>query len=83
MRNLDPKLITQVEQRRNYFGLSELGWRCNTGNSPVHKEEGHIVAAPVEARAGFLDRPILVVLIVSTTLVIGLFALLYIGFFSR
>jgi hypothetical protein len=49
----------------------------------MHKEAGHIVETPVEARAGFLDRPTLVVLIVSTSLTIGLFALLYIVFFMR
>ena len=49
----------------------------------MHKEAGHIVETPVEARAGFLDRPTLAVLIVSTGVVIGLFALIYIGFFAR
>ena len=28
----------------------------------MHNEAGHIVETPVEARAGFLDRPVLVVL---------------------
>jgi hypothetical protein len=42
----------------------------------VHNEGGHIVETPVEARAGFLDRPTLVVLIVSTSLTVGLFATL-------
>ena len=46
----------------------------------MHEEAGHIVETPVEARAGFLDRPTLVVLIVSTSLMIGVFAVLYIGF---
>jgi hypothetical protein len=49
----------------------------------MRKESGRIVETPVEARAGFLDRPILVVLIVSTSLTIGLFALIYVGFFAR
>ena len=31
-----------------------------------------IVETPVQARAGFLDRPVLVVLMVSTLLAIGL-----------
>jgi hypothetical protein len=48
----------------------------------MHKEGGHIVESAVEARAGFLDRPILVVLVVSTILVIGGFALVAGGFFS-
>jgi hypothetical protein len=49
----------------------------------MHKEAGHIVETPVEARAGVLDRPTLVVLLVSTSLTIGLFAAIYIGFFVR
>ena len=50
----------------------------------MHEEAGHIVETPVEARAGFLDRPTLVVLILSTSLIIGAFAVLYyIGFFAR
>jgi hypothetical protein len=49
----------------------------------MHKEARHIVETPLEARAGFLDRPTLVVLIVSTGLTIGLFAMIYIGFFAR
>ena len=48
----------------------------------MHKEGGHIVETPVEARAGFLDRPVLVVLAVSIVLVVGAFALVAGGFFS-
>jgi hypothetical protein len=49
-----------------------------------HKEAGHIVETPVEARAGFLDRPVLVVLAVSTLLAIGLFGAgaAYLGVFG-
>jgi hypothetical protein len=49
----------------------------------MQEEAGRIVETPIEARAGFLDRPTLVVLIVSTSLMIGVFAALYIGFFAR
>ena len=48
----------------------------------IHKEGGHIVETPVEARAGFLDRPVLVVLVVSIVLVVSVFALVAGGFFS-
>jgi hypothetical protein len=48
----------------------------------MHKENGQIVETPVEARAGFLDRPTLAVLIVSTCLLIGLFAMMYVGYFA-
>lgn len=47
----------------------------------MHKEGGSIVETPVEARAGFLDRPSLAVLTVSTCLIVGVFALIYIVFF--
>ena len=45
----------------------------------MHKEGNHIVETPVEARAGFLDRPVLVVLVVSTCLVAAMFYLVYLG----
>ena len=48
----------------------------------MHKESGHIVETAVEARAGFLDRPVLVVLVVSVVLVVGAFALVWGGYFS-
>jgi hypothetical protein len=47
----------------------------------MHKEHGRTVETPVEARAGFLDRPVLVVLVASTVLVCVLFALVYFGYF--
>jgi hypothetical protein len=49
----------------------------------MHKEQGHTVETPVEARAGFLDRPVLVVLVVAVFLVCLLFAAVYMGFFAR
>jgi hypothetical protein len=52
----------------------------------MHKERvrdnERTVESPVEARAGFLDRPVLVVLIVSLLLVCGLYALIYFGYFG-
>jgi hypothetical protein len=46
------------------------------------KEHGHIVETPVEARAGFLDRPVAVVLIASTIAVVVAFAAVYFAFFK-
>ena len=43
----------------------------------MNNEGGHIVASAVEARAGFLGKPTLAVLIVGTALTVGLFALIY------
>jgi hypothetical protein len=48
----------------------------------MHKENGQIVETSVEARAGFLDRPTVAVLIISTGLLIGIFAVIYIGYFA-
>ena len=36
---------------------------------------------PVEARQGFLDRPVLAILVVSLALVFVLMGLLWVGFF--
>jgi hypothetical protein len=48
----------------------------------MRKEHGHTVGTPVEARAGFLDRPVLVVLVASLSLVLVLYAAIYLGFFG-
>ena len=48
----------------------------------MHKEGDHVVETAVEARAGFLDRPVAVVLVVSTILVVALFGVVYITQFS-
>ena len=48
----------------------------------MHREGNHVVETPVEARAGFLDRPVAVVLVVSTILVVALFSVVYITQFS-
>jgi hypothetical protein len=43
----------------------------------MHKEGPRTVETSVEARTGFLDRPVLTILSVSTALVILAFALIY------
>jgi len=48
----------------------------------MHDVMGRKVETAVEARAGFLDRPVLVVLVVSVTLVTAIFALVGFGFFG-
>jgi hypothetical protein len=48
----------------------------------MHKEEGRTVETPVEARQGFLDRPVLAVLVVSVTLLLVLYGFIYFGFFG-
>ena len=45
----------------------------------MRMENRRIVETSVEARAGFLDRPVLAVLVAGTALVIIAFALVYLG----
>jgi hypothetical protein len=45
----------------------------------MRMEDGHIVETAVEARAGFLDRPVLAVLAVSTAVVVVALAMTYLG----
>jgi len=45
----------------------------------MQKIDGQIVETAVEARAGFLDRPVLAVLCVSVALVIVFFVVSYLG----
>jgi hypothetical protein len=48
----------------------------------MQKVHGRTVETPVEARQGFLDRPVLAVLVASIALVLVLYALIYMGFFG-
>ncbi len=48
----------------------------------MHKEQGRTVESPVEARQGFLDRPVLVVLAISLVLVVILYGFIFAGFFG-
>jgi hypothetical protein len=48
----------------------------------MHKEQGRTVESAVEARQGFLDRPVLLVLVVSTSLILVLYGFIYLGFFG-
>jgi hypothetical protein len=46
---------------------------------PVEKKNDQIVETAVEARAGFLGRPVLLVLIVSCALAVAVMVLTYVG----
>lgn len=48
----------------------------------MEKQGERIVETPVEARAGFLDRPVALVLTVSSLLAVGVLGLTYMGFFG-
>ena len=47
----------------------------------MKKENGHVVETAVEARAGYLDRPVMAVLMVSTALIVSVFAVVYFAYF--
>jgi hypothetical protein len=49
----------------------------------MRRENGHVVETAVEARAGFLDRPVLMVLVIATLSVVVIFALVFTAFFAR
>ena len=49
----------------------------------MHKEGEHTVESAVEARGGFLGRPVLIVLVVSVALACVAMALSYAGFFRN
>jgi len=49
----------------------------------MHKENGRTVESSVEARQGFLGRPVLVVLIVSLALICLLYLAIYLGYFAK
>ena len=51
-------------------------------NEARRSVETPVVETPVEARAGFLDRPVLVVLCVSLALGIVVLGALWFGFFA-
>jgi hypothetical protein len=48
----------------------------------MQKVHGRTIETPVEARQGFLDRPVLAVLLVSLALLVLLYAAIYSGFFT-
>jgi hypothetical protein len=48
----------------------------------MHKEGNRTVESAVEARGGFLGRPVLLVLVVSVLLGLAAMALSYAGFFA-
>ena len=49
----------------------------------MHKEGDQVVETPVEARQGFLDRPVVIVLVASCMLAVIFLALSYAGVFGR
>ena len=49
------------------------------GEMPMEKKNDQIVETAVEARAGFLGRPVLLVLVVSCALAVAVMVLTYVG----
>jgi len=62
------------------FGAARLG--APTDCREAREKDGRIVKTAVEARGARLGRPVLIVLIVSTLAVIGMFSLLCYGSFG-
>ena len=56
--------------------------RDNQGDGLCTKKKDERSKSPVEARQGFLDRPVLAVLVVSLALVLVLYGFIYFGFFG-
>lgn len=48
----------------------------------MRDDEGHKIETAVEARAGFLDRPVLVVLCASLVVAVAALAAIWLGFFA-
>ena len=48
----------------------------------MRKEGDHVVETAVEARAGFLDRPVFVVLAAGCALAVVVMGLVFAGFFK-
>jgi hypothetical protein len=53
-----------------------------SGVATMEKKGGYIVETAVEARGGLLGRPVLTILIISTVLLVGAFAITYYGVFG-
>ena len=48
----------------------------------MHKEGNRVVETSVEARQGFLDRPVLMVLVISCVLAVVCLGMAYVGVFG-
>jgi hypothetical protein len=57
-----------LEGQANNFGNSPGHRPLISLEASMHKEGEHVVESAVEARAGFLDRPVLIVLVVGSLL---------------
>ncbi|TMJ84236.1 MAG: hypothetical protein E6G78_16490 [Alphaproteobacteria bacterium] len=58
-------------------------WTVKARREPIMRDErGRKVETGVEARAGFLDRPVLIVLCVSLALGLVVLGALWLGFFA-
>jgi hypothetical protein len=65
--------------RRNFRSCGIVVW---LKEATMHKEGEHTVESAVEARGGFLGRPVLVVLVVSVAMACVAMGLSYAGFFA-
>jgi hypothetical protein len=76
-RDVDPGVLSPGSTAHGVrFARRNPGCRRSLSRT-MHKEGPRTVETSVEARAGFLDRPVLIILSVSTALVILAFVLIY------
>jgi hypothetical protein len=61
------------------FALTHVGTCTDFRELFMHEKDDRTVVTAIDARGALLGRPVLVVLIVSTLTVIGIFSLLYYG----
>jgi hypothetical protein len=61
------------------FTLTHVDTRTDFRERFMHEKDDRTVVTAIDARGARLGRPVLVVLIVSTLAVIGIFSLLYYG----
>jgi hypothetical protein len=67
---------------RNPAGAADVASQDRRGSNIMRNIEGREVETGVEARAGFLDRPVLVVLVVSTVLAALAMGAIWLGFWK-
>jgi hypothetical protein len=73
------RLLEAVGRALEPITLTHVGPRTDFREHFMHEKDDRTVMTAIDARGARLGRPMLVVLIVSTLTVIGIFSLLYYG----
>jgi hypothetical protein len=75
----DPAVVSRGAPTIEPITLKHVYTRTDFKEHFMHEKDDHTVMTAIDARGARLGRPMLVVLIVSTLTVIGIFSLLYYG----